>query len=43
VWPLISSGKIKPVIYKTFALNQVAEGHALMESSQHIGKIMLKI
>ena len=43
VWPLISSGKIKPVIYKTFALNQGAEGHALMESSQHIGKIMLKI
>ena len=43
VWPLISSGKIKPVIYKTFALNQVGEGHALMESSQHIGKIMLKI
>ena len=43
VWPLISSGKIKPVIYKTFALNQVAEGHALMESSEHIGKIMLKI
>jgi len=43
VWPLISSGKIKPVIYKTFALNRVAEGHALMESSEHIGKIMLKI
>ncbi len=43
VWPLLASGKMKPVIYKTFPLNQAAEAHALMESSQHIGKIMLTI
>jgi NADPH2:quinone reductase len=43
VWPLVSSGKIKPVIHKTFPLNQASEGHTMMESSQHIGKIMLKI
>lgn len=43
VWPLIEAGKIKPVIYKTFPLEQAAEAHALMESSAHIGKIMLQI
>jgi len=43
VWPLLSAGKIKPVIFKTFPLKQAAEAHALMESSQHIGKIMLTI
>ena len=43
VWPLISAGEVKPVIYKTFPLSQASEGHAMMESSQHIGKIMLKI
>ena len=41
VWPLIEAGRIKPVIYKTFALADAASAHALMESSQHIGKIML--
>lgn len=43
VWPLIEAGKIKPVIYKTFPLEQAAEAHALMESSTHIGKIMLQV
>ena len=43
VWPLISSGKVKPVIHKIFPLNKASEGHTLMESNQHIGKIMLKI
>ena len=38
---LLESGAIKPVIYKTFPLAQAAEAHALMESSAHIGKIML--
>lgn len=41
VWPLIEAGKIKPVIYKTFPLAQASEAHRLMESSQHIGKIVL--
>ena len=41
IWPLIESGKIKPEIYKTFPLEQAADAHRLMESSQHIGKIVL--
>jgi NADPH2:quinone reductase len=43
VWPLLASGKVKPVIYKTFPLAQAAEAHALMESSAHVGKIMLTL
>jgi NADPH2:quinone reductase len=43
VWPLIEAGKIKPVIFKTFPLAQAAEAHALMESSTHVGKIMLQV
>ncbi|HEX5210364.1 MAG TPA: NAD(P)H-quinone oxidoreductase [Pseudolabrys sp.] len=39
--PLIVAGKVKPVIYKTFPLDQAAAAHALMESSAHIGKIVL--
>jgi len=41
VWPLIETGKFKPVIYKTFPLAEAAKAHALMESSEHIGKIVL--
>ena len=41
VWPLIASGKVKPVIYKTFPLRDAAAAHALMETSEHIGKIVL--
>src|SRR5918992_1685333 len=43
IWPLIESGRIKPEIYKTFPLEQAAEAHRLMESSQHIGKIVLTL
>lgn len=43
VWPLIESGKFKPVIYKTFSLAEAAHAHELMESSRHIGKIVLII
>ena len=43
IWPLIEAGKIKPVIYKTFPLAQASEAHKLMESSQHIGKIVLAV
>jgi len=43
IWPLIEAGKIKPVIFKTFALAQASEAHRLMESSQHIGKIVLTV
>ena len=41
VWPLIAAGKVKPVIYKTFPLRDAAAAHALMETSEHIGKIVL--
>jgi NADPH:quinone reductase len=41
VWPLLSSGRIKPVIHRVFAAAQAAEAHALMESSTHVGKIVL--
>ncbi|MBW4890937.1 NAD(P)H-quinone oxidoreductase [Mucilaginibacter sp. HMF5004] len=43
IWPLLASGQIKPVIYKTFPFEQVADAHRLMESSEHIGKIVLTI
>ncbi len=43
IWPLIEAGRIKPEIYKTFALEQAAEAHRLMESSQHIGKLVLTL
>lgn len=41
VWPLINDGQIKPVIHATYPLAEAATGHKLMESSHHIGKIVL--
>jgi NADPH2:quinone reductase len=41
VLPLIAAGKVKPVIYKTFPLDAASAAHALMETSAHIGKIVL--
>lgn len=43
VWPLLEAGRIKPVIHQTFPLEQAAAAHALMESSAHVGKIMLDV
>jgi len=43
IWPLIDAGKIKPQIYKTFPLENAADAHRLMETSQHIGKIVLTL
>ena len=43
IWPLIAGGKIKPVIDSTFALADAAKAHARMETSAHIGKIVLKV
>jgi len=43
VWPLLESGKVKPVIHATFPLKDAAAAHELMESSKHIGKIMLEV
>ncbi|EYU27913.1 hypothetical protein ABFS82_13G112600 [Erythranthe guttata] len=43
VWPAIAAGKIKPVVYKSLPLEEAAEAHRIMESSQHIGKIILLV
>ena len=43
VWPLLSSRRVKPIIHATFPLAEAAAAHRLMESSNHIGKIMLTV
>ncbi|CAL1397861.1 unnamed protein product [Linum trigynum] len=41
VWPAIAAGKVKPIVYKVFPFSEAADAHKLIESSQHIGKILL--
>lgn len=41
VWPMLEQGRIKPVIHSVFDASQAAQAHALMETNQHIGKIVL--
>jgi NADPH2:quinone reductase len=43
VWPLLESGAVKPVIHRVFPLSQAAIAHEMMESSQHIGKLVLEL
>ena len=43
IWPLLSAGRVRPVIHATFPLAEAAEAHRLMETSNHIGKIVLTI
>jgi len=43
VWPLLESGRVRPVIDRTFPLREAAAAHRLMESSEHIGKIVLTV
>jgi NADPH2:quinone reductase len=43
IWPHIEAGRVKPQVFKTFPLEQAPEAHRLMESSQHIGKIVLTL
>ena len=43
VWPLVAAGKIRPVIDSTYPMAKAGEAHARMESSQHIGKIVLTV
>jgi NADPH2:quinone reductase len=42
-WPLIASGRVRPVMDRSFPLAEAASAHARMESSQHIGKIVLTL
>ena len=42
VWPLIEAGRIKPIVYRVLPADRAAQAHALMESSEHIGKIVLE-
>jgi NADPH2:quinone reductase len=42
-WPLIEAGRIRPVLFRIFPLADAAAAHALMESSQHVGKIVLEV
>ena len=41
VWPLFEQGRVRPIVYRTFPLKEAAAAHRLMESSEHIGKIVL--
>jgi NADPH:quinone reductase-like Zn-dependent oxidoreductase len=43
VWPLLESGAVKPILHTTFPLRQAADAHRLMESSAHIGKLLLVV
>jgi putative PIG3 family NAD(P)H quinone oxidoreductase len=43
VWPLIEAGRVQPILYKTFPLAEAPAAHRLMESSAHIGKIVLTV
>ena len=41
VWPLLEARRVQPVIFRTFKPEEAAQAHALMESNQHIGKLLL--
>ena len=41
VWPLLEQGRVKPIVYRTFPLTEASAAHRLMESSEHVGKIVL--
>jgi NADPH2:quinone reductase len=43
VWPLLEAGKVKPIIYKTFPLEDAAGAHAELERADHVGKVMLTV
>jgi NADPH2:quinone reductase len=42
VWPLLESGAVKPMVHEVFDAERASDAHALMESSQHVGKLVLR-
>ncbi|MBN9618375.1 MAG: zinc-binding dehydrogenase, partial [Actinobacteria bacterium] len=42
VWPMIEAGTVRPIIDRVLTLDDVAEAHRLLESSEHIGKVLLR-
>jgi len=43
VWPLVESGTVRPVIDRVLTLDDAAEAHRLVESSEHIGKVLMRV
>ena len=43
VWPLIENGRVRPIVHARFPLADASPAHRLMESSEHIGKIVLEV
>jgi NADPH2:quinone reductase len=43
VWPLVEAGRVRVVLHRVFPLEEAAAAHALMESSAHVGKIVLAL
>jgi NADPH:quinone reductase-like Zn-dependent oxidoreductase len=43
VWPLVESGQVQPVVYRVLALADAAEAHRIVEASEHIGKVVLRV
>lgn len=43
IWPLLESRRIKPIVYKVFPLEEAVQAHVLMESSAHVGKLVLQV
>ena len=43
VWPLLERGQVKPIVYRTFPLAQASDAHRVMESSEHVGKLVLTV
>jgi NADPH2:quinone reductase len=41
VWPMLESGRVAPIVHAVFPLERAADAHRLMESSQHVGKLVL--
>ena len=43
VWPLVASGQVRPLVARTFPLDQVREAHEYFDSGSHVGKVLLTV